>query len=240
MTREQFKKCVREVEAVWELSGKLSDVGIETIDCKELSYASDILAEWIEDSFGPEGKDLVSWWMYEDTVNARRRPVSRKGCRFFYLQRAEKWIYYLERKNFLNIYCKKRRMQKRRQNYGIKFPFTKENNDEVFLDLNQNFVDKAKSDMFHAIFTPKGQRLRLPDFGTNLIQFIFEENTSRTWDKIREEISTVTEKYVPTVKVTDVLVYTECDDDHTAYVTLKFTVTNGIFITDEQELTIKL
>ena len=131
-------------------------------------------------------------------------------------------------------------MQKRRQNYGIKFPFTKENNDEVFLDLNQNFVDKAKSDMFHAIFTPKGQRLRLPDFGTNLIQFIFEENTSRTWDKIREEISTVTEKYVPTVKVTDVLVYTECDDDHTAYVTLKVTVTNGIFITDEQELTIKL
>ena len=66
MTRQQFKKCVREVEAVWELSGRLSDVGIETIDCKELSYASDILAEWIEDSFGPEGKDLVSWWMYED------------------------------------------------------------------------------------------------------------------------------------------------------------------------------
>ncbi len=131
-------------------------------------------------------------------------------------------------------------MNKRKQYYGIKFPFTKENNDEIFLDLNENFVDKAKSDMFHAIFTPKGQRLRMPDFGTNLIRFIFEENTQMTWDKIREEITTVTEKYVPSVRVTDVMVYTECEDDHMVFVTVKFTVTNGVSVTDEQELSIKL
>lgn len=131
-------------------------------------------------------------------------------------------------------------MDRRKQYYGIKFPFTKDNNDEIYLDLNENFVDKAKSDMFHAIFTPKGQRVRMPDFGTNLIQFIFEENDQMTWDKVRDEISATTEKYVPSVKVTDVMVYTECDDDHRSYVTIKFTVTNGITTTDEQELTIKL
>jgi len=131
-------------------------------------------------------------------------------------------------------------MEKRKRYFGIKFPFTKENNDEIFLDLNQNFVDKAKSDMFHAIFTPKGQRVRMPDFGTNLIQFIFDDNTQTTWDKIRDEISATTEKYVPSVKVTDVEVYTECDDDHMVFVTIKFTVTNGVSTTDEQELTIKL
>ena len=131
-------------------------------------------------------------------------------------------------------------MDKRKQYFGIKFPFTKDNNEEIFLDLNENFVDKAKSDMFHAVFTPKGQRVRMPAFGTNLIQFIFEENSQMTWDKIREEISAVTEKYVPSVKVTDVMVYTECEDDHMVFVTIKFTVTNGISVTDEQELTIKL
>jgi hypothetical protein len=61
-----------------------------------------------------------------------------------------------------------------------------------------------------------------------------------TWDKIREEISATTEKYVPSVKVTDVMVYTECDDDHMVFVSIKFTVTNGISTSDEQELTIKL
>ena len=131
-------------------------------------------------------------------------------------------------------------MDKRKQYYGVKFPFTKDNNEEIFLDLNQNFVDKAKSDMFHAIFTPKGQRYRMPDFGTNLIKFIFEENTKTTWDKIRDEISATTEKYVPSVKVNDVLLYTECDNDHQVYVTVKFTVTNGVSTTDVQELTIKL
>lgn len=131
-------------------------------------------------------------------------------------------------------------MARRKQYYGIKFPFTKDNNDEIFLDLNQNFVDKAKSDMFHVIFTPKGQRVRMPDFGTDLIKFIFEENTKVTWDKIREEITAATEKYVPSVNVTDVVLYTECDDDHQVFVTIKFTVTNGISITEEQELTIKL
>ena len=131
-------------------------------------------------------------------------------------------------------------MDKKRQYYGIKFPFTKDNNDEIYLDPNENFIDKAKSDMFHAIFTPKGQRYRMPDFGTNLIRFIFEDNTQTTWDKIRDDISGTAEKYVPAVKVTDVVLYTECEDDHQVFVTIKFTVTNGIATTDEQELTIKL
>jgi phage baseplate assembly protein W len=131
-------------------------------------------------------------------------------------------------------------MDKKRQYYGIKFPFTKDNNDEIYLDPNENFIDKAKSDMFHAIFTPKGQRYRMPDFGTNLIRFIFEDNTQTTWDKIRDDISATAEKYVPAVKVTDVVLYTECEDDHQVFVNIKFTVTNGISITDEQELTVKL
>ena len=131
-------------------------------------------------------------------------------------------------------------MNKRRQYFGIKFPFTKENNKEIFLDPNENFIDKAKSEMFHAIFTPKGQRLRMPDFGTDLIRFIFEDNTSTTWDKVREEISTVVEKYVPTVSIKDVVVYTECEDDHRAYVTINFSITNGVSVLDNQELTVKL
>ena len=131
-------------------------------------------------------------------------------------------------------------MNTRKQNFGIKFPFTKENNDEIFLDLNKDFIDKAKSEMFHAIFTPKGQRLRMPDFGTDLIRFIFEDNTNTTWDKVREEISLAVERYVPSVSIKDVQVYTECDDDHRAYVTISFSITNGISVLDNQELTIKL
>lgn len=66
MTREQFKKCIREVESVSELSDKLAELGIETIDCKEIFYAGEIFFAWLKSCFGDEGEDLVSWWLYED------------------------------------------------------------------------------------------------------------------------------------------------------------------------------
>ena len=66
MTREQFKECLRKVEEVGELQKKLSDLGIETIDCNEIFYADDIFFEWVRSCFGKEGEELVSWWLYEE------------------------------------------------------------------------------------------------------------------------------------------------------------------------------
>lgn len=66
MTREQFKKYIRDIEEVDELSNKLSDFGIETIECKELFRAEEIFFAWLEQDFGENGANLVSWWLYED------------------------------------------------------------------------------------------------------------------------------------------------------------------------------
>ena len=66
MKREDFKNCVRKLEELTELGNKLSDLKIETIDCKETYYASDIFFMWIKDEFGEAGEDLVSWWLYEE------------------------------------------------------------------------------------------------------------------------------------------------------------------------------
>lgn len=66
MTREQFKKYIRKVEEVSEFSGKLSDLGVEILNCKELFYVDEIFSAWVKSDFGEEGEDLVSWWLYED------------------------------------------------------------------------------------------------------------------------------------------------------------------------------
>ena len=60
------------------------------------------------------------------------------------------------------------------QKFGIKYPFTLENDDELYMDLNMTREESLKSRLLHVIFTPKGQRLRNPDFGTDLIKYIFE------------------------------------------------------------------
>ena len=59
------------------------------------------------------------------------------------------------------------------QKYGIKFPINVVSDDKTLFDLNYTRAESVKSEVMHLIFTPKGQRLRNPNFGTRLIQFIF-------------------------------------------------------------------
>ncbi len=66
MTRQDFKKCIEKIQAVADLSDKLSKLNIETIDCVELFAAEEIFFLWVKSEFGEEAEDLASWWVYED------------------------------------------------------------------------------------------------------------------------------------------------------------------------------
>ena len=63
-------------------------------------------------------------------------------------------------------------MSNRRQFFNIKFPFVCENEDALFIDLNNDINEKVNSEIAHVILTPKGMRLRMPEFGTDLIKYI--------------------------------------------------------------------
>ena len=51
------------------------------------------------------------------------------------------------------------------QKYGIKYPFTTDNDDATYIDLNETYGEGIQSQVLHVIFTPKGQKLRDPDLG---------------------------------------------------------------------------
>ena len=53
----------------------------------------------------------------------------------------------------------------RKQKYGIKYPFTSDNDENIFLDVNNNVTEGVQSQVLHVIFTPKGQKIRDPEFG---------------------------------------------------------------------------
>ena len=56
--------------------------------------------------------------------------------------------------------------------YGIKFPFNIKSIEKTFLDLDTTPPDAIKSAIMHLIFTPKGQKIRDPEFGTNVSKFV--------------------------------------------------------------------
>ena len=55
----------------------------------------------------------------------------------------------------------------------------------------------VKSEIMHLLFTPKGQRLRSPNFGSRLIQFIFNPNDQDTWTDIVSEFKDMVKQWVP-------------------------------------------
>ena len=66
MTREKFKDLVYKMLEHDELYNKLLELGIDTIDCKYLETPGIFFDALMQETFGIEGADLVSWWMYEN------------------------------------------------------------------------------------------------------------------------------------------------------------------------------
>lgn len=127
-----------------------------------------------------------------------------------------------------------------KQYYDIKYPFTANGQEGYFLDLNQNMNDKVLSEILHVIFTTKGTRLRKPDFGTELIKYIFEPSDDLTWNKVNAEIKKAVSTYVPNAAINEVKVYrNENNDDNTILVSVNYSVKKGT-VEENNTVTVKI
>lgn len=113
------------------------------------------------------------------------------------------------------------------QKYGIKYPFRNENLDNVYMDTNDTYADGIKSQVLHVVFTPKGQMIRNPDFGTNLIQYIFGPRDEATYAEIKNELTKQVAKYVPSVQFKDVQIYDDETDENGIIVSVSYSIKNG-------------
>lgn len=115
----------------------------------------------------------------------------------------------------------------RKQYYGIKYPFTANNLDGFFLDLNEEVKDKVASEILHVILTPKRSRLRNPEFGTDLIKYVFEPNDEITWDKVESEATEAVSKYVANTKLNSINVVAGEQNPRAVYLDLRYSVIKG-------------
>ena len=115
-----------------------------------------------------------------------------------------------------------------KRHININFPF---NNslDGFFLDMNSDERNAIKADLMHLILTRKGQRLYNPEFGTDLLKFIFEPNDSLTLNGIREEITTVVNKYLPKLNITEIIVEPSTESEYAAIVRIDYVITDTVF-----------
>lgn len=123
-----------------------------------------------------------------------------------------------------------------KQFYGIKYPLSEESDRLTYFDLNETVEDGVKSMLLHIIFTPKGQRLRQPTFGTNLIKYIFEQNDEESWAGIKDEIHKQVSFYLPQVTFNDIKIIHNSNNEHDIYVEVDYSVENNGQITNNKTL----
>jgi phage baseplate assembly protein W len=115
---------------------------------------------------------------------------------------------------------------------NINFPF-KDSKQGFFLDLTSADNQAIKADLLHLLLTRKGQRLYLPDFGTDLLKFIFEPEDGITFEAIKTDINNEIQKYLPNLQMNDLVVEQSPDSEYAVVVTLQYTITDGVFETSD-------
>jgi len=119
---------------------------------------------------------------------------------------------------------------------NIDFPF-KDSKKGFYFQLNQTDRDAIRADLLHLLLTNKGERLYLPDFGSDLKKYIFEPNDEITHDEIRDSLNESIKRYIPNLIVNSIEFRNDVVQE-AIIVELTYTVTDGTFqSTDNVTLT---
>lgn len=141
--------------------------------------------------------------------------------------------------------------------YGINFPFLDSQKGD-YLRMTETTNDEIRSNLIHLLLTKKGTRFPMPDFGTRIMEFIFDQNDSISFGLIEEEIREGVKKYIPNLDINEITITDPSLDDtedtrsvleeenrdlfrvssdstkpYTAKVKIDYTVNNGTFSTSE-------
>ena len=115
---------------------------------------------------------------------------------------------------------------------NIVYPF-KNSSKGFFLELSTTVSQAIKSDLMHLILTRKGQRLYNPDFGTNILKFIFEPNDDLTFTQIKQEITDVVKRYLPNLQINEISVTESTESEYAAVLRIDYSITDDVFTTTD-------
>jgi phage baseplate assembly protein W len=140
--------------------------------------------------------------------------------------------------------------------YGIDYPF-RDSSKGDYLNMTEIPEKEIRANLIHLILTRRGSRYYLPDFGTRMYEFIFDQNDFITHNLIEEEIREGVKKYIPNLEINSISIVSAEDDPnkersfsqeederlfrvseestkpYTAVVKIDYTVNNGSFSTSD-------
>jgi len=87
--------------------------------------------------------------------------------------------------------------------YGINYPF-RDSTVGDYVSMSTTPEKEVRANLIHLLLTRKGSRYFLPDFGTRLYEYIFEQNDSVSYQQIEDEIREVVKIYIPNLDINSI------------------------------------
>lgn len=136
--------------------------------------------------------------------------------------------------------------------YGLDFPF-RESQKGDYVKMTETPEREIRANLIHLLLTRKGSRYYLPDFGTRLYEYIFDQNDTVSFNLIEDEIRESVRKYIPNLDINSISImpgdqdpdedrlFSQDEDErlfrvsdnttkpYTAKVKIDYTVNNGAF-----------
>lgn len=109
---------------------------------------------------------------------------------------------------------------------GMKFPFEPNSHNGV---ATSESIDRINQSLFIIFETPKGSRLNMPDFGSNIHLYRFDPFDNILLDNLKESISEDIRKWEPRISLEEIrfLDNSEARDNHILYISINYTILNG-------------
>jgi phage baseplate assembly protein W len=113
-------------------------------------------------------------------------------------------------------------------NISLDFPF-KESPKGYYLNMTTTDSEDVRSSLMHLLLTNKGERFMLPEFGTNLIKYIFEPKDSKTITDLKLEISEAINKFIPNLQLNDIIIEDSVLSEYMVTIKIDYTATDGLY-----------
>ena len=119
--------------------------------------------------------------------------------------------------------------------YNITFPLNDDVATNSYFLMSKVTKDAFSSDLLLLLLTQKGERYYEPDYGTNLLKYIFEPNDNLNASDVEQEIKRTVSLYIPTLTITQVTFNWNLDDqgnpisENQLNMNIKFTFSEDAF-----------
>lgn len=123
---------------------------------------------------------------------------------------------------------------------NIKFPIEDDKVKNFLFKGTLTTKDALRSNLLLLLNTNKGERYYLPDYGTDLNRYLFEQRDSITMSAIEQDIKITVKKYIPQLTITNVNFYELQNSDgvniseNEIEVEVKFVYNDNIFGNQDQ------